>query len=162
ILGLLNLFSGGALSQFSLFALGIMPYVTASIILPVRSTQTCCARCRRPMLEHPSCSSSARGTSDARPSRWRSRRATHQRRRSSPEDSGSEFVEGRAASSELFCSLLDAPQHLAFHDEGPRLHRQHAQSRSQCGKPEAVATDEAGRAVAFIEQEDPHPVAVLR
>src|SRR5215218_2594817 len=33
VLGLLNLFSGGALSQFSLFALGIMPYVTASIIL---------------------------------------------------------------------------------------------------------------------------------
>jgi preprotein translocase subunit SecY len=33
ILGLLNLFSGGALSQFSVFALGIMPYVTASIIL---------------------------------------------------------------------------------------------------------------------------------
>ena len=33
MLGLLNLFSGGALSQFSLFALGIMPYVTASIIL---------------------------------------------------------------------------------------------------------------------------------
>ncbi|HEY6015993.1 MAG TPA: preprotein translocase subunit SecY [Gaiellaceae bacterium] len=33
VLGLLNLFSGGALAQFSLFALGIMPYVTASIIL---------------------------------------------------------------------------------------------------------------------------------
>ena len=33
VLGLLNLFSGNALSQFSLFALGIMPYVTASIIL---------------------------------------------------------------------------------------------------------------------------------
>ena len=33
ILGLLNLFSGGALSQFAVFALGIMPYVTASIIL---------------------------------------------------------------------------------------------------------------------------------
>jgi preprotein translocase subunit SecY len=33
ILNLLNIFSGGALSQFSLFALGIMPYVTASIIL---------------------------------------------------------------------------------------------------------------------------------
>ena len=33
ILGLLNIFSGGALSQFSLFALGIMPYVTASIII---------------------------------------------------------------------------------------------------------------------------------
>jgi preprotein translocase subunit SecY len=33
VLGLLNLFSGGALSHFSLFALGIMPYVTASIIL---------------------------------------------------------------------------------------------------------------------------------
>src|SRR5207245_1100013 len=33
ILSLLNLFSGSALSRFSLFALGIMPYVTASIIL---------------------------------------------------------------------------------------------------------------------------------
>src|ERR1041385_4098033 len=33
VLGLLNLFSGNALSRFSIFALGIMPYVTASIIL---------------------------------------------------------------------------------------------------------------------------------
>ena len=33
ILSLLNIFSGSALSRFSLFALGIMPYVTASIIL---------------------------------------------------------------------------------------------------------------------------------
>src|ERR687895_2683893 len=33
VLGLLNLFSGGALSRLSIFALGIMPYVTASIIL---------------------------------------------------------------------------------------------------------------------------------
>ena len=33
ILSLLNIFSGGALAQFALFALGIMPYVTASIIL---------------------------------------------------------------------------------------------------------------------------------
>src|SRR6516162_8562782 len=32
VLGLLNLFSGSALSRFSIFALGIMPYVTASII----------------------------------------------------------------------------------------------------------------------------------
>src|ERR1700716_2447175 len=33
LLGLLNIFSGSALSRFSIFALGIMPYVTASIIL---------------------------------------------------------------------------------------------------------------------------------
>jgi preprotein translocase subunit SecY len=32
-LGLFNLFSGGALENFSVFALGIMPYVTSSIIL---------------------------------------------------------------------------------------------------------------------------------
>ena len=32
-LGLLNLFSGGALEQFAVFALGIMPYITASIIM---------------------------------------------------------------------------------------------------------------------------------
>jgi len=34
-IALLNLFSGSALSHFSLFALGIMPYVTASIIFQV-------------------------------------------------------------------------------------------------------------------------------
>jgi preprotein translocase subunit SecY len=33
VLGLLNTFSGSALSRFSIFALGIMPYITASIIL---------------------------------------------------------------------------------------------------------------------------------
>src|SRR5512139_2285933 len=32
-LGMFNLFSGGALEQLSIFALGIMPYVSASIIL---------------------------------------------------------------------------------------------------------------------------------
>jgi preprotein translocase subunit SecY len=32
-LGLFNMFSGGALSQMSIFALGIMPYISASIIL---------------------------------------------------------------------------------------------------------------------------------
>jgi preprotein translocase subunit SecY len=32
-LGLLNLFSGGALENFAVFALGIMPYITASIIM---------------------------------------------------------------------------------------------------------------------------------
>ena len=33
ILGLFNVFSGGALQRFSLFALGIMPYISASIIM---------------------------------------------------------------------------------------------------------------------------------
>jgi preprotein translocase subunit SecY len=33
ILGLLNLFSGGALQQFAVFSLGIMPYITATIIM---------------------------------------------------------------------------------------------------------------------------------
>src|SRR5256885_7181024 len=33
VVGLLNTFSGSALSRFSIFALGIMPYITASIIL---------------------------------------------------------------------------------------------------------------------------------
>jgi preprotein translocase subunit SecY len=34
-LGFLNLFSGGAFESFSIFALGIMPYITASIIMQV-------------------------------------------------------------------------------------------------------------------------------
>jgi len=33
ILGLLNMFSGGALSRFSIFSIGIMPYISASIIM---------------------------------------------------------------------------------------------------------------------------------
>ena len=32
-LGLLNLFSGGALQKFAIFSLGIMPYITATIIM---------------------------------------------------------------------------------------------------------------------------------
>jgi preprotein translocase subunit SecY len=35
VLGLFNLFSGGAFESFSVFALGIMPYITASIIMQV-------------------------------------------------------------------------------------------------------------------------------
>jgi preprotein translocase subunit SecY len=35
VLGLLTLFSGGGLTRLSVFALGIMPYITASIILQV-------------------------------------------------------------------------------------------------------------------------------
>jgi preprotein translocase subunit SecY len=35
VLGFLQTFSGGALTQFSVFALGIMPYITASIIMQI-------------------------------------------------------------------------------------------------------------------------------
>ena len=33
IFGMFNMFSGGALSRFTIFALGIMPYISASIIM---------------------------------------------------------------------------------------------------------------------------------
>jgi preprotein translocase subunit SecY len=33
ILGMFNMFSGGALSRFTIFALGIMPYISASIVM---------------------------------------------------------------------------------------------------------------------------------
>jgi len=35
VLGFLQLFSGGALTQFAVFALGIMPYITSSIIIQI-------------------------------------------------------------------------------------------------------------------------------
>jgi len=38
ILGLFNMFSGGALRRFTIFALGIMPYISASIIMQLMST----------------------------------------------------------------------------------------------------------------------------
>jgi len=37
ILGLFNMFSGGALERFSVFALGIMPYISAAIIMQLMS-----------------------------------------------------------------------------------------------------------------------------
>jgi len=38
ILGMFNMFSGGALSRFTIFALGIMPYISASIIVQLMTT----------------------------------------------------------------------------------------------------------------------------
>ena len=35
-IGLVNLFSGGAMLQLSIFALGVMPYITASIVIQLR------------------------------------------------------------------------------------------------------------------------------
>lgn len=35
IVGLFNMFSGGALMRLSIFALGIMPYISASIIIQI-------------------------------------------------------------------------------------------------------------------------------
>jgi len=40
IFGLLNLLSGSSLSRLSLFALGIVPYVTASIVVQLLTTST--------------------------------------------------------------------------------------------------------------------------
>src|SRR3990167_6194189 len=37
IIGLFNMFSGGALMRFSIFALGVMPYISASIIVQLLS-----------------------------------------------------------------------------------------------------------------------------
>src|SRR5258706_2739679 len=38
IIGLFNMFSGGALGRFSVFALGIMPYISSSIIIQLMSS----------------------------------------------------------------------------------------------------------------------------
>lgn len=37
VMGFFNMFSGGALSRMTLFALGVMPYITASIIIQLMS-----------------------------------------------------------------------------------------------------------------------------
>ena len=37
LLGIFNMFSGGALQRFSIFALNVMPYITASIIVQMAS-----------------------------------------------------------------------------------------------------------------------------
>ena len=37
ILGMVNMFSGGALQRLSIFAMGVMPYISASIIIQMLS-----------------------------------------------------------------------------------------------------------------------------
>ena len=37
ILDMVNMFSGGALGRFSIFAIGVMPYISASIIMQLLS-----------------------------------------------------------------------------------------------------------------------------
>ncbi len=37
ILGVVNMFSGGALQRLSIFAMGVMPYISASIIIQMLS-----------------------------------------------------------------------------------------------------------------------------
>ncbi len=51
LMQLLDMFSGGAFSQASIFALGIMPYITASIVIQLLgmvlpSSRRCSARVR--------------------------------------------------------------------------------------------------------------------
>ena len=41
LLGFFNFFSGGALEQLSIFALGIMPYISSSIILQLLTVRSC-------------------------------------------------------------------------------------------------------------------------
>ena len=38
IIDVFNMFSGGALSRFSIFALGVMPYISASIVVQILGT----------------------------------------------------------------------------------------------------------------------------
>ena len=38
VLGFLNLFSGGALTRLAIFGLGVMPYITSSIIIQLLTT----------------------------------------------------------------------------------------------------------------------------
>ena len=42
ILGIANMFSGGALSRLSIFAMGVMPYISASIIIQMMSMVVPC------------------------------------------------------------------------------------------------------------------------
>ena len=40
LVGLLNMFSGGAFGNASIFALGVMPYISASIVIQLLSSPT--------------------------------------------------------------------------------------------------------------------------
>ena len=48
ILGMLNMFSGGALGRMTIFSLNVMPYITASIIMQLMTTTT--PFCRRSLI----------------------------------------------------------------------------------------------------------------
>ena len=43
-MGMINMFSGGALMNASIFALGIMPYITASILFQILDNHDACLK----------------------------------------------------------------------------------------------------------------------
>ena len=68
VLGFLNLFSGGRLQRFAIFALGIMPYITASIILQLMTVVV--PRSRSSARRARSGSRRSRSTRATSPSAW--------------------------------------------------------------------------------------------
>src|SRR5437763_1523435 len=74
ILNLLNTFSGGGLSRIALFALGIMPYITASIILQLLTVVV-------PSLEKLQKEGEVGPAADPGPVRQARHRPAHERRR---------------------------------------------------------------------------------
>jgi preprotein translocase subunit SecY len=78
ILNLLNTFSGGGLSRIALFALGIMPYITASIILQLLRVRSASSASRSTRATSPSASRSPRRSATSSSSRA-SRRARERR-----------------------------------------------------------------------------------
>ena len=52
LLGMFNRFSGGALQRFSIFALNVMPYITASIIVQMASMRLALRRSSRRRTAH--------------------------------------------------------------------------------------------------------------
>ncbi len=113
-LGLLNLFSGGALEQFAVFSLGIMPYITASIIMQLlqgvvptieRVVQGGRVRSAQDDTDHPlpdarHRSAQCSGLADRLPAadRWSRLRPAHERthRHHAHRGYGDDHVDGRA------------------------------------------------------------------
>ena len=72
---LINLFSGGALLQLTIFALGIMPYITASIILQLLRRRPQWRNASASTAPRAGCATTARRCSSRRPagSAWTAR-----------------------------------------------------------------------------------------
>ena len=94
VLNLINTLNGGGLSQFALFALGIMPYITASIILQLLTVVV-------PSLEklaeggrgRPAAHHAVHALPDRRPRRSARRSATSSSSARSPQSAGQPLIE---------------------------------------------------------------------
>ena len=146
-LGFLDLFSGGAFGSFSIFALGIMPYITASIIMQVLGVVIpkleALQKERLAQVER-----SLAQEADALRAEGDEQRVAVLRLREEVQVAAKEAI--REATNEL--EQMAAERRRALHEVGERLRRRERELREQIEREEVDATQRLAGSFEEVER----------